>query len=117
MYPFRRSILIKSSPDHSLSSHSFEQSHLQSCGVRRRIKICSSQHLSSTRLDDIMQLIIPPLLLAFCLVNPTSAASDDTSKTKLGPPCTVHSPSTGTYFDLRPISLTLPKDGKKSSKD
>lgn len=32
-------------------------------------------------------------------------------------PCTAHSPSSESFYDLRPISLTLPDPGKKSSKN
>jgi cation-dependent mannose-6-phosphate receptor len=32
-------------------------------------------------------------------------------------PCTVHSPSTKSFYDLQPISLALPDPNKKSSKN
>lgn len=47
----------------------------------------------------------------------TIAAEKDDKKTKLNPPCTAHSPSTGGFFDLRTISLSLPEAGKKPSKN
>ncbi|KAI9882816.1 MAG: hypothetical protein M1823_005429 [Watsoniomyces obsoletus] len=45
-----------------------------------------------------------------------STASDD-QKTKDDDPCTVHSPHSGAFFDLNPISLYPIEAGKKAHKD
>ena len=84
----------------------------------RHIRISVSTYFpSSSYLINIMRLITPYLLFTLCLFNPTRSSSDDKSKTKSDQPCTLHSPNTVTYFDLRPISLSLPEAGKKASKD
>ena len=51
-------------------------------------------------------LFTPGLALILCLVHATTAVSDDKPPPK---PCTIHSPSTGSFIDLR--SLTLSTDG------
>ncbi|EFW20208.1 Cation-independent mannose-6-phosphate receptor CI-MPR [Coccidioides posadasii str. Silveira] len=58
-------------------------------------------------------------LLQFALLYPSlSLATDDTPEAKLKP-CTIYSPNTGAYFDLKTISLLPPemKDGKKIRPD
>ncbi len=45
-----------------------------------------------------------------------STASED-KKTKEDDPCTVHSPHSGAFFDLNPISLLPVEPGKKAHKD
>ncbi len=44
---------------------------------------------------------------------PTLAASDS----KPTKPCTIHSPSSGSYYDLTPLSVFLLQDGKKAHQD
>ncbi|KAI9679759.1 MAG: Cation-independent mannose-6-phosphate receptor CI-MPR [Caeruleum heppii] len=48
---------------------------------------------------------------------PVLAADDHKSKSKPDPPCTLHSPNSGSFFDLRPMSLRAPKEGTKPHKD
>jgi cation-dependent mannose-6-phosphate receptor len=73
-----------------------------------------------------MQLLTRPLgivALGALLSLPSQlvfAASSDSSKSKpTEKPCTVFSPTSGSYFDLSAISLSPPelKDGKKVHKD
>lgn len=47
----------------------------------------------------------------------TSAASDDESKIKPLNPCTIKSPSTGSFFDLRKINIQPTPEGKKPAKN
>jgi cation-dependent mannose-6-phosphate receptor len=55
--------------------------------------------------------------LALCAFAMQSGLSTAESTEKATPvPCTVHSPNTGLYHDLRPISLTVPDLDKKSSR-
>lgn len=53
-----------------------------------------------------------------CFLSSTGTASDE-KKSKSAPvePCTVQSPHTGSFFDLRPISLLPVPEGKKPHKD
>lgn len=61
-----------------------------------------------------MQLIhLTPLLALLGLPIPTLAASDSKSPK----PCTIHSPSSGSYYDLTPLSVQPLHDGKKAHKD
>ena len=48
---------------------------------------------------------------------PSIAAGTDDKKTKDDEPCTVHSPHTGAFFNLNPISLSAVEAGKKAHKD
>jgi cation-dependent mannose-6-phosphate receptor len=41
----------------------------------------------------------------------------DSSEKAPSVPCTIYSPSTGSFYDLQPISLRLPDPNKKSSKN
>ena len=45
------------------------------------------------------------------------AASDEKTAKPKAKPCTIHSPNTGSYFDISPISLVPPKAGSKVQKD
>lgn len=45
---------------------------------------------------------------------PVLGASSDDKKPL---PCTIRSPTSGAFFDLNPIHIQLPPDGKKASKD
>lgn len=59
-----------------------------------------------------MQIIhLIPIVALFPF--PTLAASDS----KPVKPCTIHSPSSGSYYDLTPLSVLPLKDGKKAHKD
>lgn len=61
-----------------------------------------------------MQLIrLAPLLVLLPMPIRTLAASDS----KATKPCTIHSPSSGSYYDLTPLSVLPPHDGKKAHKD
>lgn len=53
------------------------------------------------------------------LLSHTTSAAEDNKKHKSKPdePCTVHSSNTGAFFDLNPISLSPPPEGKKPHKD
>ena len=52
------------------------------------------------------------------LTEAAAAASDDKkSKAKATLPCTLHSPNTGSFFDIRPISLQPLEAGEKPKKD
>jgi len=53
------------------------------------------------------------LLLALVVHSGVNATSDDNAK--VVEPCTVTSPN-GAFYDLRPLRITLPKDGKKPGK-
>jgi cation-dependent mannose-6-phosphate receptor len=53
------------------------------------------------------------LLLALALHSGVNAASDDNAK--VVEPCTVTSPN-GAFYDLRQLTITLRKDGKKPGK-
>jgi cation-dependent mannose-6-phosphate receptor len=55
-----------------------------------------------------------PLLLVAAF---TTSALDDGKKAKPILPCTTHSQTTGSFFDLRDISLQPLKDGKKPGKN
>ncbi|KAI9695512.1 MAG: Cation-independent mannose-6-phosphate receptor CI-MPR [Candelina mexicana] len=55
-------------------------------------------------------------LLALYLPILTATASDDKTP-KPTNPCTIHSPNTNSFFDLTPISLSPPEEGKKAHKD
>ena len=56
--------------------------------------------------------------LVLCAFAMQSGLSNADSSEKATPvPCTVHSPSSGSFYDLQPISLTLPDPNKKSSKN
>jgi len=56
--------------------------------------------------------------LAFCAFALQSGLSNADSSEKAPPvACTIHSPSTGSFYDLQPISLTLPDPDKKPSKN
>lgn len=57
---------------------------------------------------------INTVLLTLALQGTTSYAADD--KTKPVIPCTAHSTTSGSFFDLNGISLKLPEEGKKASK-
>ena len=48
---------------------------------------------------------------------PVIAATDDKNAKSKPAPCTIHSPNTGSYFDLTPISLQPLKPGAKPHKD
>lgn len=54
------------------------------------------------------------LAALFHLYTPAGASSD---KSKVTKPCTIHSPSTDRFFDLNPLHIVLPEDGKKVHKD
>ncbi|KAH0541340.1 hypothetical protein FGG08_004178 [Glutinoglossum americanum] len=57
------------------------------------------------------------LLLAFALsARPTVSVPED-KKPKVNPPCTVHSPNSGSFFDLNPISIRPPKPSNKQIRD
>lgn len=61
-----------------------------------------------------MQLIhLTPLLALLPLPIPTLAASDS----KPTKPCTIHSSSSGSYYDLTSLSVLPLQDGKKAHKD
>lgn len=60
-----------------------------------------------------MQLIYLTPLIAALLPLPTHAASD----AKATKPCTIHSPSSGSYYDLSALSVQPLHDGKKAHKD
>lgn len=59
------------------------------------------------------------LAIFLLLCTPAIAASSDDKKSKAKPtlPCTLHSPNTGSFFDVRPISLHPLKEGEKPHKD
>ena len=62
----------------------------------------------SSLLLSLLALILPPLL-------PSTLAADTKPPPK---PCTIHSPSTGSYYDLRPLDLSLQQQSSPSkSKD
>lgn len=44
-----------------------------------------------------------------------ASSSDDVKHPKV--PCTIKSPTSGAYFDLNPIRVQLPEEGKKAAKD
>jgi cation-dependent mannose-6-phosphate receptor len=54
------------------------------------------------------------LAVLFYFNAPVGASSD---KSKPARPCTIHSPSTDRFFDLNPIQVVLPEEGKKPHKD
>lgn len=61
-----------------------------------------------------MQLIhLTPLLALLPLPIPTLASSDS----KPTKPCTIHSSSSGSYYDLTSLSVLPLQDGKKAHKD
>lgn len=53
--------------------------------------------------------------LAFALPALAASSSDDTKHPRL--PCTIRSQASGTFFDLSPLNIQLPEDGKKLAKD
>ena len=56
--------------------------------------------------------------LALCAFAMQSGLSNAESSDKAPPlPCTAHSPATGSFYDLRPISLIAPDPDKRSSKN
>ncbi|KAI9846045.1 MAG: Cation-independent mannose-6-phosphate receptor CI-MPR [Thelocarpon superellum] len=58
----------------------------------------------------LLACLVPGLLVA--------AAEDKKTPSKPKPaPCTLHSPNTGSFFDITPISLVAPKPGTKAHKD
>lgn len=61
-----------------------------------------------------MQLIhLTPLLALLSIPTLTLTASDS----KPTEPCTIHSPSSGSYYDLTSLSVFPLQDGKKAHKD
>jgi cation-dependent mannose-6-phosphate receptor len=57
------------------------------------------------------------LLLALILRARPSAAVPNDKKPKTDAPCTVHSPHSGSFFDLNPISIKPSKSGDKHTRD
>ena len=55
-------------------------------------------------------LLLPSLIVLLSLARQSCAASDEKPPPK---PCTIHSPSTGSFIDIRPLQLTL--DGTSST--
>lgn len=64
-----------------------------------------------TRILSTLLLLQPTLLFAA-----SHSPNDDTDK-PIDEPCTVHSPTTNSYFDLNSINVHTPKDGKKPGKN
>lgn len=65
-----------------------------------------------------MRLLHFSTVILSLLCHATSAAEDKKHhKSKPDEPCTVHSSNTGAFFDLNPISLSPPPEGKKPHKD
>jgi cation-dependent mannose-6-phosphate receptor len=75
----------------------------------RRYQICTTH--------PTMQFPSLPntLLLALALHHGVNAAASDDKNTKPLDPCTIASAS-GSFFDLRPLSIAPPIDGKKPAK-
>ncbi|KAH0563542.1 hypothetical protein GP486_001898 [Trichoglossum hirsutum] len=57
------------------------------------------------------------LFLALVLCTCPSAAVPSDKKPKADAPCTVHSPHSGSFFDLNPISVRPPKSDDKHKRD
>ncbi|KAK5148737.1 hypothetical protein LTR04_000579 [Oleoguttula sp. CCFEE 6159] len=56
--------------------------------------------------------------LAFALPALSASTDDDSKKAKTAhKPCTIKSPTSGAFFDLTPISVVLPEEGRKAHKD
>lgn len=53
--------------------------------------------------------------LAFALPCLVAAASDDPKHVHI--PCTIRSPTSGAFFDLNPVHVSPPEEGKKAAKD
>jgi len=53
--------------------------------------------------------------LAVALPALAASSVDDSKHPKV--PCTIRSPTSGAFFDLNPIRVQLPEEGKKVSKD
>lgn len=51
------------------------------------------------------------------LLAPFLAQAADSKSPKPVKPCTIYSPTSGSFFDLNPLSVQLPKEGKKAHKD
>ncbi|KAI9891128.1 MAG: Cation-independent mannose-6-phosphate receptor CI-MPR [Vezdaea aestivalis] len=64
-----------------------------------------------------MQPHLGTLGLALFSLLSLAFADDKKTKIKAGPACTVHSSNSGSFFDLRPLSLLPPKDDAKPAKE
>lgn len=53
--------------------------------------------------------------LAFALPALAASSADDTKHPRV--PCTIRSPTSGAFFDLNPVNIQLPAEGKKWPKD
>ena len=51
------------------------------------------------------------------LLAPFSARAADSKSSKPLKPCTIYSPTSGSFFDLNPLSVQPLKDGKKAFKE
>jgi cation-dependent mannose-6-phosphate receptor len=60
-----------------------------------------------------LSLSLLSLLPLLSLIRPSLAAADSKPAPK---PCTIHSPSTGSYYDLRPLDLSLQQTSKTDSR-
>ena len=54
------------------------------------------------------------LVVVCALALPAWAASDDTKHPHI--PCTIRSPTSGAFFDLNPVRIELPEEGKTAAK-
>ena len=66
---------------------------------------------------DVAAIGLAVLLQQVAPSTAAAAPSDDKAKSREDPPCTVHSPNSGSFFDLNPILLAPPESGKKAQKD
>ncbi|KAI9810469.1 MAG: Cation-independent mannose-6-phosphate receptor CI-MPR [Pycnora praestabilis] len=64
-----------------------------------------------------MWLLTPTTALLTLLLANLSIAAADEKKSKPNKPCTLHSPNSGSFFDLTTISLSPLEEGKKVHKD
>ncbi len=109
---------LKLSDRQQKASHSSKRLEALDCARRRPCFLPSFTSYLAPRPSSRVPMYFSSFqTLALCAFALQSRLSSAENSEKAPPvPCTVHSPNTGLYYDLRPISLQMPGLDKRSSK-